>query len=135
MLRKRSKSRELRRGDKVIAIEPIGAIPEGTRGVIKVIDGLAWTRYWVAWETGEWMGTVDGASVVAASRYEDHKREQAEAIERAKQPPAAQAAGGADAAGGAEAAGTGAATAAGGIPEHLLERSRLARERKAAQSA
>jgi hypothetical protein len=132
MLRKRSKSRELRRGDKVIAVEPIGVIPEGTRGVIKVIDGLAWTRYWVAWETGEWMGTVDAASVVAANRYEDYKREQAEAVERAKQPPAAVS----PAAGGAEAAGTKTAGAgAGGIPEHLLERSRLARERKAAQSA
>jgi hypothetical protein len=136
MARKRSKPRELRRGDKVIAVQAIGAIPEGTRGIIKVIDGFAWTRYWVAWETGEWMGTVDAAAVVAADRYEEYKREMAEAAERAKAPAkalsTAEAAAGAGAGGGGSAGG---GSGGSGIPEHLLERSRLARERKAAQSA
>jgi hypothetical protein len=123
---KRSKRKELRRGDKVIAVKTIGAIPEGTRGVIKVVDGFQWTRYWVAWETGQWMGTVDSAAVVGADRYEDYKREQAEA---AASPPAAVAVAA------PEDGGEATAGSASGIPQHLLERSRLARERKAAQSA
>jgi hypothetical protein len=127
---RRSARKELRRGDKVIAVTPIGAIPEGTRGVIKVVDGFKWTRYWVAWETGEWMGSVDAGAVVAVDRYEEYKQEQAAAASRAAAPAAAVAA-----AGGGAATGDTPAGSTSGIPEHLLERSRLARERKAAQSA
>src|SRR5579862_4890582 len=57
-------------GDWVIAVEPIGDIPEGTKGRVKVVDGFGWVRYWVAWETGVWMGSVDSSSVVRADRLE-----------------------------------------------------------------
>jgi hypothetical protein len=112
---------ELGRGDKVIAVKAIGRVPEGTAGVIQLVDGFKWTRYWVRWNDGEWTGSVDNGAVVAAKRYDDYKREQAEAATRA---PVAKAltteAAPAKAGGGS------------GVPEHLLERSRLARERKAA---
>ena len=82
----------LRPGSKVIAVESLGDVPEGTRGVVKLVDGFRWTRYWVAWATGEWMGSIDGGSIVAADRYEDYKRERAEQAERATTAPVAVAA-------------------------------------------
>jgi hypothetical protein len=126
-------------GDWVVAVEPVGDIPEGTRGRIKVVDGFGWVRYWVAWDTGEWTGSVDSASVVRTDRLEQWRAEQ----------EAAQAAAAARASGGGTGAGPGAGSAEGDqdggaeggapgdgrVPEHLLERSRQARARRAAQTA
>jgi hypothetical protein len=120
----------IRRGSKVVAVEPIGTIAEGTTGVVKLIDGFEWIRYWVAWTTGEWTGSVDSSAVVAVDRYDDYKRERAEVAERAKLAPAVAPASAAstDAGGGGGAEGA-------RVPEHLLERSRQARARAAAKSA
>jgi len=134
LLRKRTDPDALRVGDKVVAVKPVGAIPEGTRGRIKVADGFGWIRYWVAWETGEWTGSVDAGSVVAADRLESYRAAQAAAAARAAAPaPPTGAPSGGEAAGGSEGGGGGGSD--GRVPEHLLERARLARERKAAQAA
>jgi len=127
LLRKRGDPNALRVGDIVVAVEPVGAIPEGTRGRIKVVDGFEWIRYWVAWDTGEWTGSVDNSAVVAESRLEQYKADRAAAAERAAVKAAAPVAVEADAAGNGG--------WASGVPEHLLERSRQARARKAAQAA
>ncbi len=130
LLRKRADTGVLRPGDKVVAVQPVGAIPEGTRGRIKVVDGFEWVRYWVAWETGAWTGSVDNVAVVAESRLAEYQAKRAAAAEQAAAPPAATApAGGVD---GADAGGGGGTS---GVPEALLERSRQARARKAAQAA
>lgn len=131
-LLKRSKG-QLRPGSKIIAVEAVGRIPEGTRGTVKVVDGFEkWIRYWVMWETGDWTGSVDGSQIVAADRFEQYKVERAEAAERAL----TQAAAAAVAPAVEVPADVGAGGGAGGrVPEHLLERSREARARKAAQSA
>jgi hypothetical protein len=132
LLRKRADPDALRVGDRVVAVKPVGAIPEGTRGQIKVADGFGWIRYWVAWETGEWTGSVDAGSVVAADRLEQYHAAQAAASAQAAAPAQPS---------GAPSAGDGPAGSGGGdggdgrVPEHLLERARLARERKAAQAA
>jgi len=127
LLRKRRDPNVLRVGDTVVAVEPVGDIPEGTRGRIKVVDGFEWIRYWVAWDTGEWTGSVDNSAVVAESRLEQYKADRAAAAERAAVRAAAPVAAEADAAGNGG--------GASGVPEHLLERSRQARARKAAQAA
>jgi hypothetical protein len=132
LLRKRADPDALRVGDKVVAVKPVGAIPEGTRGRIKVADGFGWIRYWVAWETGEWTGSVDAGSVVAADRLETYRAAQAAVSAQAATP--AQPSGAPS--GGDGATGSGGGDAGDGrVPEHLLERARLARERKAAQAA
>jgi hypothetical protein len=129
MLRRRSNPDLLRPGDKVVAVRQIGDIPEGTRGVVKVVDGLTtWIRYWVAWETGEWMGSVDSAAIVAVSRLDEYRRRQAEEAEQKALAAAAPAA--------ALPEGEAAPSGEGGrVPEHLLERSRQARARKTEQAA
>ena len=127
LLRKRRDPDVLHVGDTIVAVAAVGDIPEGTRGRIKVVDGFEWIRYWVAWDTGEWTGSVDSASVVAESRLEQYRADRAAAAERAAVKAAAPVAVEADAAGnGGEAS---------GVPEHLLERSRQARARKSAQAA
>jgi len=128
-LRKRSDPDVLRVGDRVVAVEPVGAIPEGARGRIKLVDGFGWRRYWVAWETGEWMGSVDGDAVVAVDRVEQYRADRVAAAGRAA-AAAERAAAGPDPAGDGGAGGGG----GGRVPEHLLERSRQARA-KAAQAA
>ncbi|HVM63428.1 MAG TPA: hypothetical protein VMU14_01115 [Acidimicrobiales bacterium] len=134
MLMRRRTDGSVRVGDRVVAVKPIGDIPEGMEGRVKVIDGFGWVRYWVAWDNGEWMGSVDSASVVRADRLEQWRAEQ-EAAQQAAAERAEHAAAGA-----ATANGDGDGDAAGGgadsrVPEHLLERSRQARARKAAQAA
>jgi hypothetical protein len=70
---------------------------------------------------------VDNSAVVAESRLEQYKADRAAAAERAAVRAAAPVAAEADAAGNGG--------GASGVPEHLLERSRQARARKAAQAA
>jgi hypothetical protein len=133
-LRKRSDDSP-RVGDWVVAVEPIGDIPEGARGRVKVVDGFGWVRYWVAWETGEWTGSVDSASVVRADRLDRWKADQ-DAARAAAAAPAERAATGAASAGNGDGGeGAGEAPGAGRVPDHLLERSRQARARKASQAA
>ena len=122
---------ELRPRDRVIAVTPVGTIPEGTQGIVKLIVGQAWTRYWVAFDGGEWVNGVDARQIVRLDRYEQWKTDRETAAARAgtaaDSAPVA-------AAPGAEAPGD-AGGPAGGIPAHLLERSRQARARKEAAAA
>jgi hypothetical protein len=129
-LRRRSDG-SVRVGDVVVAVQPVGDIPEGTRGKVKVIDGFGWLRYWVAWDTGEWTGSVDSEAVVRADRLEQWRadREASAAAALVAASAATEQAG--------EGNGDGTEAGAGGggdsrVPEHLLERSRQARARKAA---
>ncbi|MGH9113038.1 MAG: hypothetical protein ACRDZN_12200 [Acidimicrobiales bacterium] len=117
-----------RRGDKVKNLDGLPGVPSGTQGRVYLVDGFTWTRYRVLFDNGVDIGSLDG-SVLARPKDFDG------ALERRSQ--AAQAA--------AETAidsGTGdseAGNAAGGaedravngvaVPAHLLERSKLARER------
>jgi len=126
-------------GDRVVAVEPIGDIPEGALGQVKVIDGFGWVRYWVAWDTGEWTGSVDSASVVRVDRLEQWRaeREQARAAASQAAARATSAPSGGDGGDGGDSDGAaaGGTPGAGRVPDHLLERSRQARARKAAQAA
>jgi hypothetical protein len=130
MARKRDTD-ELRRSDKVIAVQAINDIPEGARGTVKMVVGQAWTRYMVAWDSGQWMGTVDGSKIVRQDRLDDYRRRQAEEAERATRTAAAPAL--AEATGDGESAGGGGG--GGRVPEHLLERSRQARARSQAAAS
>ena len=111
---------QLRRRDRVVAMQPIKDIPEGTEGVVKMVVGQAWVRYLVAWDNGEWTGTVDGSKIVRADRVDDYRRRQAEAAAEAELQASAPA---------AAALTAGAGGGGGRVPEHLLERSRQARAR------
>ncbi len=130
-MRKRAETGDLRIGERVIAVEPIGRIPEGSLGKVKTVIGQTWTRYWVEWDSGQWMGALDNSQIVRKDHYAEFKHEQAEAAARASAPAAIAVT---PELGAGEPAAAG-ATPASRVPAHLLERSAAARARKAAASA
>ena len=104
----------------------IRGVPEGTSGVVKVANGLTWARYWVQFDNGSWVGSVSSADLVREGEYEAFVKWRAEEALRPKveEKPieaAASGDGGGDAGAGSSR-----------VPAHLLERSKRARERKAA---
>jgi hypothetical protein len=97
--------------------------------LVKLVDGLSWVRYWVQWDTGDWIGSLGDDQVVRADRVGAWRARQAEEAERAASVQSASPAGGESGSGaGAEPGGGGAASS---VPAHLLERSAAARARRA----
>ncbi len=115
----------LSEGETVRAKVALRGVPVGTLGKVIHVQGLSWIRYWVWFDNGERVGTIDRAKLMTIPEFERRL------------------AGGDDlstaASGGATAAGAVAADAAAGpesvngVPGILIERSRLARERWAAK--
>ena len=118
----------LRPKTRVVATKDLVGVPMGTPGRIEVVNGLTWVRYWVQFDNGVWLGSVDAAAVVAEDEWPLYQlrraEEQARAAEAASRPPAEEAAPAA-----APAADAGATSR---IPAALLARSQAARAKKAA---
>ena len=49
----------LERNDHVVAAEDLPYMPAGTRGRVKLTNGFAWKRYWVLFDNGVDMGSLD----------------------------------------------------------------------------
>lgn len=116
-------------GDRVILTIDDRGVPEGTSGRVKVADGITWFRYWVEFDNGTWLGSITESKLVRAKHWEEFKRRRAEEALRPKVEEAPATAAVEPGAGDGAAAATGPASK---VPAHLLERSRRARERKAA---
>ncbi|HLT15197.1 MAG TPA: hypothetical protein VK007_00725 [Acidimicrobiales bacterium] len=116
----RIRSIALKRHDKVVANIDLPGVPAGTPGKVLVVSGLTWVRYRVLFENGVELGMLDGRHIVRPGDFIplDERVEEEVAAEEA-----------ADDAGDAEAAGGG--DNEWGVPAHLLERSKRARERLA----
>lgn len=112
--------------ERVTLTRDIRNVPEGTSGKVKVTQGLTWARYWVQFDNGEWVGSVSAADLVREGDYDEFVKRRAEEALRPKveEKPAEAPA--------ADAGGAAAGGAASRVPSHLLDRSRKARERKAA---
>ena len=114
---------QLKRHDKVRANIDLPEVPIGTRGKVLVVSGLTWLRYRVLFDNGVELGMLDGRHIVRAKDFVPLE----ERVEVDDTPVDGDS---------ADDGGEGAAAAAGddnefGVPAHLLERSRLARERRA----
>ena len=116
---------ELKRHEKVRANVDLPGVPTGTDGKVLVVSGLTWRRYRVLFDNGVEMGLLDGRHLVRPNDF-------VPLDERVEEETPEEAA--ADDAG--DGAGEPAAAADNpyGIPAHLLERSRKARERLATAS-
>jgi hypothetical protein len=113
-------------GEIVRAKVALRGVPAGTLGKVIHVQGLSWIRYWVWFDNGERVGTIDRAKLMTIPEFERKMAGGDEVVSAAS--------------GGATAAGAVAAEAGGavlesvnGIPGHLVERARLARERWAAK--
>ena len=111
-----------RKGDKVTATVTLPRVPEGTSGVVKLVNGLTWTRYWVFFDNGTDLGSIDQTALVRTKQWADYQLQRTEKAV-AVVAPAAAASAAAD--GAAEAA---SAATSSRVPEHLLERAKKRRE-------
>ena len=112
----------LKRKQKVVATIDLPGVPEGTEGKICVANGIKWFRYWVDFDNGAKLGRVDHKDVVKVQDWEQFQidRTKAENEPNETEKPTAEE--------------TATDTVSGGenehgVPEHLLERSKAARER------
>ena len=111
----------LKRKQKVVATIDLPGVPEGTEGRICVANGIEWFRYWVDFDNGTKLGRVDHKNVVKVEDWEQFQVDRANAENEPDEKEAV-----------IEEASSETVSSGGnehGIPEHLLERSRAARER------
>jgi hypothetical protein len=112
----------LKRHQKVRAWTDLPGVPAGMPGKVLQVTGVSWIRYRVLFENGEERGLLDGRHIVDPKGWvpvDERVEEEAVADAVAEDGDAGDAA---------------AAVADNpfGIPPHLLERSKAARERRAA---
>ena len=155
-------NRAFSRNERVVAAYDLPGVPERTGGKIKMVNGFEWQRYWVFFDNGVQLGSLDGSALLRPHHWERWRSErekvmaemkarmeaavaeQEALLELAENPesaaPAAELpasdseAGSNDAP--ADEAGTAGSAASGEaaallekLPDHLVERSRLARAR------
>lgn len=111
-----------RTGEKVRTTRDLPGVPEGSRGKVKLVNGLhTWVRYWVRFDNGEIVGQISQNDLVRPDMVAAWQ-------ERADRASVA-----APSAGSGETAAVGAAPAADGaaglIPAAILDRSRAAKAR------
>jgi len=115
----------LKRKQKVVATIDLPGVPEGTEGKIRVANGIEWFRYWVDFDNGTKLGRVDHENVVKVEDWEQFQIDRTNAEnepDKTEEILTEEASSETVSSGGNE----------HGIPEHLLERSRAARERLSA---
>jgi len=126
--------RPFTRNEVVMATEDLPGVPARTTGKVKMVNGVTWRRYWVFFENGVHLGSLDDHELV---RPEDWDHFLAARAEREAAAAAAAAAAGAAtdddtaAAAGADDDSPNARLRAM-VPEYLLERSASARARLSA---
>lgn len=119
---------ELKRGDRVRALDDLPGVPAGTYGRVYLVSGFTWTRYRVMFDNGVDIGSLDGSVLVRPKDYEKALERRRAAAEEAEAAEAEASADG-DAEEGPTTAGEGKVVNGVSVPAHLLERAKRARER------
>jgi len=118
------KTNQLKRKTKVVSVGDLRGVPQGTTGRVTMVSGLSWIRYFVDFDNGVSIPSVDRSGLATPAEWRERK----------SRPEGGAAAAVATVAQAGEGATGQAAESVGGIPSHLLERSRQARERLAAKA-
>ena len=154
-------NRMFSRNERVVAAYDLPGVPERTGGKIKMVNGFEWQRYWVFFDNGVQLGSLDGSALLRPHHWERWRSEREEVmaemkarmeavvaeqealLELAENPESAAPAAElpeSDSDADADAAETGAGDSGAApsgeaaallekLPDHLVERSRLARTR------
>ncbi len=121
---------QLRKGAKVVARTDLRDVPEGSTGKVSMVTGLSWIRYWVRFDNGVSLGTVDRKKLATPEEWE---RYLAGDDDQADGAAASGDEDQADDGSGGEAESGGKATPKGTlVPQKLLDRSASARTRLSA---
>ncbi len=113
---------QLKRKARVVSVSDLRGVPRGTPGRVAMVSGLTWIRYFVDFDNGVSMPSVDRLRLATPAEWRDWKDRPAGSHVAAAEAPVAEAAAASE------------GESVGGIPAHLLERSRQARERLAAKA-
>ncbi len=113
---------QLKRKARVVSVSDLRGVPRGTPGRVAMVSGLTWIRYFVDFDNGVSMPSVDRLRLATPTEWRDWKERPAGSQEATVEEPVAEAAAASE------------GESVGGIPGHLLERSRQARERLAAKA-
>lgn len=128
MAKTKVKPVELRKGEKVVAATDLRQVPVGTTGTVMLVNGLSWIRYWVRFDNGVALGSINRS---ALARPEEWERRLAGGGKTDADAEAASPAAAAAVAEGSEAETVGDVTTPNGavVPAQLVERAKRARER------
>jgi hypothetical protein len=55
-------------GDSVAASVDLVGVPAGTKGRVALANGFIWKRYWVRFDNGVTLGSLDGHHLSAAAK-------------------------------------------------------------------
>jgi hypothetical protein len=120
--KKDQSSEILRKGEKVVLTTDLRSVPEGTEGKVVLVVGLTWIRYWVAFDNGVAVGSINRKHLATPAEWKRRLEGGDEA-----ESGTAEAGDDAVAAGGDDGGGY---THAGVlVPQLLIDRSKAARER------
>jgi len=114
---------DLHKGDKIVASADLRGVPAGTKGKVVLVNGLSWVRYWVRFDNGVAIGSVNRSHLATPKEWE---RKLSGAEDESVTPEAA-----ADGGAAAEGASGGGVTTANGsvVPQKLIDRAKAARAR------
>ncbi|MEQ8717348.1 MAG: hypothetical protein RIE08_07025 [Acidimicrobiales bacterium] len=127
--------RPFTKNERVLATRDLPSVPKGTAGKVKLINGIDWIRYWVFFDNGVDLGSVDGHDLIRPRHITWWQAEEARRAAEAEEAADAAAAGAVTPSGGGDAGGDGGDDDSGDsalksmVPAHLLERSKSARQR------
>ncbi len=65
-------STDLRKGAKVVARHAMRDVPEGTSGKVTMVTGLTWIRYWVRFDNGVALGSIDRKRLATPEQWKRH---------------------------------------------------------------
>lgn len=121
--------RQLTKGAKVLNRVELRDVPEGTAGKVSLVVGLTWMRYWVRFDNGVWLGSLDRDVLATPEEWKRFLSGEEELAPSAGDGDG----GGEDPDDGGADDGGGATTPSGTfVPQKFLDRSKAARERLAA---
>jgi len=116
----------LRKGDRVICAAELREVPEGTPGKVVLVVGLSWIRYWVSFENGVAVGSINRKHLATPAQWQRHLDGDDEAV-------ADDDTSGDEGAGDAGDGGDGGYSHNGVlVPQLLIDRAKAARERLSA---
>jgi hypothetical protein len=59
---------DLQLKDRVVAAAPLVGVPEGTPGRVATVQGFRWRRYWVSFDNGIEIGSLDRAQLTRVDK-------------------------------------------------------------------
>jgi hypothetical protein len=116
---------------KVVARTELRDVPEGTAGRVTLVNGLTWIRYWVRFDNGVTLGSIDRSALATADEWKRFQAGEEGVFGDGPSTGGDDAAGGGDDAGDADDGGGKTTPSGTFVPQKFLDRAAAARIRLA----